>query len=183
MLHYEKDMFMNLSKKLSDNNLLKPFISIYNKALAFLHSHPFLRCLLIAFFTLIVSESLCRHSVFDAFAFIFESPFAFFFNYLIILLTFSTALFFPKKAFALATVASVWLILSLINCIVLAYRITPFSAIDFSIAINMLGIIDIYLNLFQLSLIVIGGILFITLFVIFWKKNHSTKIDFKLKLC
>lgn len=170
---------MNLSKKLSDNNLLKPFISIYNKALAFLHSHPFLRCLLIAFFTLIVSESLCRHSVFDAFAFIFESPFAFFFNYLIILLTFSTALFFPKKAFALATVASVWLILSLINCIVLAYRITPFSAIDFSIAINMLGIIDIYLNLFQLSLIIIGGILFITLFVIFWKKNHSTKIDFK----
>ncbi|MBQ4116914.1 MAG: LTA synthase family protein, partial [Clostridia bacterium] len=136
-------------------------------------------CLLIAFFTLIVSESLCRHSVFDAFAFIFESPFAFFFNYLIILLTFSTALFFPKKAFALATVASVWLILSLINCIVLAYRITPFSAIDFSIAINMLGIIDIYLNLFQLSLIIIGGILFITLFVIFWKKNHSTKIDFK----
>ena len=179
MLHYEKDMFMNSSKKLSDNNLLKPFISIYNKALAFLHSHPFLRCLLIAFFTLIVSESLCRHSVFDAFAFIFESPFAFFFNYLIILLTFSTALFFPKKAFALATVASVWLILSLINCIVLAYRITPFSAIDFSIAINMLGIIDIYLNLFQLSLIIIGGILFITLFVIFWKKNHSTKIDFK----
>lgn len=170
---------MNLSKKLSENNIVKSFVLFFKKALAFLHSHPFLRCLIIAFFTLIVSESLCRHSVFDAFAFIFESPFAFFFNYLIILLTFSTALFFPKKAFALATVASVWLILSLINCIVLAYRITPFSAIDFSIAINMLGIIDIYLNLFQLSLIIVGGILFITLFVIFWKKNHSTKIDFK----
>ncbi len=170
---------MNSSKKLSENRILKPFLNFSRKTLAFFRAHLFLRCLCIAFFTLIVSESLCRHSVFEAFAFLFDSPYAFFYNYIIILLTLSAALYFPKKAFALATVSSVWIILSLINCIILSYRVTPFSAIDFSIAINMLGIIDIYLNLFQLSLIIIGGLLLITLFVIFWKKNASTKIDFK----
>lgn len=135
--------------------------------------------MLIALVTLLISEALCRHSVIQPFVFLFKSPFQFFYNYLIILSTFSAALFFPKKGFALAVVSSVWLILSLINCIVLSFRITPFSAIDFSIAINMLGIIDIYLNLFQLSLIILGSILFIGLFVLFWKKNPSSKIDFK----
>lgn len=170
---------MNLVKSLSESKSAKPFVFFSKKTYNYLHIHLYLRCLIIAFFTLIISESLSRHSVFEAFAFLFESPYAFFYNYLIILLTFSAALFFPKKAFALTTVSSVWIILSLINCIVLSYRITPFSAIDFSIAINMLGIIDIYLNLFQLSLIIIGGLLLITLFIIFWKKNASTKIEFK----
>lgn len=156
------------------------FFGIFCKnIISFFRKHPLFRCLCAAFAILILSESLCRHSLFEAFAFLVKSPFVFFFNYLIILLTLSLALFFPKKGFALAVTSAFWLILSFINCLVLLFRVTPFSAIDFSIAINMLGIIDIYLNLFQLALIIIGSAAFITLLIFIWKKNPSSKIDFK----
>ena len=117
--------------------------------------HPFIKGCIISFLLLIVCESLCRHSVIDAFKFIVDAPYAFYFNYLIILLTISIAEFFPKESFAVTIASAFWFVLSFINFVVLFMRATPFSAIDFSIVINMLGIIDIYLNLFQLALI--GG--------------------------
>ena len=141
--------------------------------------HPLLRCIILAFTVLIFSEALCRHSVFEAFEFLYSSPVPFLYNYLIILCTLSAALFFPKKGFALTVISAVWLILSFVNCLVLLFRVTPFSAIDFSIAINMLGIIDIYLNVFQLILIILGSGAFITLLIFIWKKNPVSKINLK----
>lgn len=151
----------------------------FHKILAFFRTHPFLRLLFMALLILYISEVLNRHSIIAPFTFVFDKPYAVLYNYLIILATFSPALFFPKKGFALGVIAASWFILSFINFLVLLFRITPFSAIDFSIAINMLGIIDIYLNLFQLTLLIIGALLLIGLFIIFWKKNPSSKIDFK----
>ncbi len=151
------------------------FKYIYSKADIFFQRHSIISFSIAAFITLIISETLCRHSIAEAFNFVADAPYAFFFNYLIILTTFATAHFFPKKSFALTVVTAIWLILSLVNCIILLFRVTPFSAIDFSIAINMLGIIDIYLNIFQLALIVVGSAAFITLLVIIWKKCPTVK--------
>ena len=144
---------------------------------SFFKKHPFLRCELIALGVLLICEALCRHSLFGAFEFIIKSPFPFLFNYLIILSTIAVAHFFPKEIFSMTIVCATWIILSLINCFVLYFRVTPFSAIDFSIVINMLGIIDIYLNIFQLILIIIGSIAFITLLVLIYRKTPSFKVN------
>jgi len=125
-----------------------------------------------------ISETMSRHSLLQPWVFLFRSPFAFLFNYLIILLTFSVALFFKKESFAITITAAFWLVMSLVNGIILFFRLTPFSAIDFSIAINMLGIIDIYLNVFQLILIVVGAIAFILLLILIWRKTATTKVFF-----
>ena len=160
-----------------EQKIHKKLTSFFEKPLKYLQKHTFIRCLILSLGVLILCETLSRHSFFDAIAFGFKSPYAFLFNYLIILATMSIAKFFPKEGFALTIMSAFWLILSLINCVVLCFRTTPFSAIDFSIVINMLGIIDIYLNIFQLVLIIIGAIGFIALLVLIYRKSPSIKVD------
>lgn len=145
---------------------------------AFFKKHRLTQCAVLALLTLLVMEAICRHSIVSPFLWIAKAPYAFFFNYLIVLLTFSVAIFFPKETFSLTLTASFWIILSIVNGVLLLFRTTPFSAIDLSIVINMLGIIDIYLNIFQLILIVVGSLAFITLMVILWKKTAALKINF-----
>ena len=169
---------MNIQLKKGCQTAIKACVSAEKKTVAFFKLHEYLRCILLAFLTVIISETLCRHSFIAAFEFLFDAPFAFFYNFLIILTTISLSLFCPKKGFATTVIIAGWLILSLVNCIVLSFRITPFSAIDFSIAINMLGIIDIYLNLFQLSLIIIGIAMFLTLLVFIWKRTPHPRSTF-----
>ena len=160
------------------SSLLKKIKSYFQITVSFLADHPFIRCFVLAFITLFLSETMSRHSFIEPWAFLFRSPLAFLFNYLIILLTFSVALFFKRESFAITITASFWLGMSLVNGIILFFRLTPFSAIDFSIAINMLGIIDIYLNIFQLILIILGIIALILLLILIWKKTSKTKVFF-----
>ncbi|MBQ6702032.1 MAG: LTA synthase family protein [Clostridia bacterium] len=170
---------MNAKTKENFKNILKKVKQFPRKCLSYFRLHPFLRCLFISFLMLYLGEALSRHSVFGPIVFLFKSPYSFLFNYLIILLTYSIALFFPRKGFALAVVSTVWLALTVTNCIILIFRLTPFSATDFSMVVNMMGIIDIYLNLFQLLLIIAGILLFIALLIFFWRKNPKSKVDFK----
>ena len=148
------------------------------KTVNFFKKHTFLRCCLLALVTLILSEALSRHSLLSPFKFLLSTPFVFLFNYLIILATFSLAMLFPKESFALVIITSFWLIISIVNCILLSFRATPFSAIDFSLAITMLGIIDVYLSFFELLLIIVGSILFIIALVLIWKKTTKVKVNF-----
>lgn len=174
---------MELNTRTKKSGFFKKAKFVCKKAVAkvtrFERKHSIIYILIVSLIVLLLCEMLCRHSFFDAFAFIYKSPYAFFYNYLIILITISMSLFFAKKGFVITITSSAWLILAFVNCIVLCFRTTPFSAIDFSIAINMLGIIDIYLNLFQLILIIVGIISFIFLLIYIWKKTKKEKIDFK----
>lgn len=170
-------IFTNKGQKAMKQKFLDKLKKFWNNLQEQSQKHPFIRCCLLSLLLLLVCESLCRHSVIDAFRFAIDAPYAFFFNYVIILCTVSIAEFFPKESFSITITSAFWLILSFINFIVLCFRTTPFSAIDFSIAINMLGIIDIYLNIFQLALIIVGIIAFITLLVLIYKKSPSIKVN------
>ena len=152
--------------------------SLIKNISVFFKNHTFIRCEIISLLVLIICETLCRHSFIDAVQFAFKSPYPFVYNYLIILFTTSIALFFSKEVFSVTIASAFWIILSLVNCIVLCFRLTPFSAVDFSIAINMLGIIDIYLNIFQLILIVVCIIAFIAVLVLIYRKTPSFKVNF-----
>lgn len=152
--------------------------NICKKCVNFFKKHTFLRCCLLALVTLFLSEALSRHSLFAPFKFLLSTPFVFLFNYLIILATFSLAMLFPKESFALVIISSFWLIISIVNYILLSFRATPFSAIDFSLAITMLRIINVYLSFFELLLIVIGSIIFIIALVLIWKKTTKVKVNF-----
>lgn len=79
----------------------------------------------------IIIESLSRKSLISGIGYMFSSPVLFSFNALIIMLTLSVALFFKREIFVFITVAVVWLCFGVANFVILHFRVTPFSAVDF----------------------------------------------------
>ena len=73
-------------------------------------------------------------------------------NWLMIAAFLSFTYFIPKRIFAQAVVALVFVGLGIINCILLYTRITPLEAVDFSILRTGISIVNIYLTVLQLIL-------------------------------
>lgn len=94
---------------------------------------PVAVCVFLAVLLNLLIEALSRHSLLKSFLFLWNAPFSFLCDTLIILLTLMTALFFRRRLFVLSVVSTVWVLLGLANCILLGFRTTPLSAVDFRI--------------------------------------------------
>lgn len=103
-----------------------------------------------------VIEILSRHSLIDAFVFLIQAPYAFAFSALIIFATLSISLLTPCKVFLQALFSVIWLGLGVANCVLLAKRVTPFSVNDLELIPSVFRIFRVYLNPFEIALIVIG---------------------------
>ncbi len=111
--------------------------------------------LLAALMTFLV-EWLSRRSFLATVAFLVESPLAYLTNYGIILLTLLLALLFPRRVAGAALMSAVWGVLGVAQCIVLMSRVTPLSAVDITIALSVITIINAYLTPWQIALICVG---------------------------
>ena len=103
----------------------------------------------------IIIESLSRKSLISGIGYMFSSPVLFSFNALIIMLTLSVALFFKREIFVFITVAVVWLCFGVANFVILHFRVTPFSAVDFTMintAISVSGHYLTVLNVLMMAL-------------------------------
>lgn len=87
---------------------------------------------------------------------IFTNPVLFLYNTLIILVTMSVVLLFHRKVFVYCTVSVVWLLLAITNFVVLCSRKTPFTAMDIYLIEDAIKVIPVYLNAFQIILIVLA---------------------------
>ena len=144
------------SKPLSVSRLLSFLNRIYS---CFEHAtvrRPFLTPAIIALSLNLIIEMLGRRSVIDGFAHLFLHPYIFFINALILFVTLMSAFLFARRAFVYCCVSVCWLILGITNFVLLGMRNTPLAAIDFGLIVSCLGIINIYLNLFQMILIGLG---------------------------
>jgi len=99
-------------------------------------------------------ESLSRHDLFGGFKYLFEHPVLFVYNALFIFVTLHVSLLFKRRTLAAAFIAFVWLVFGIVNCIVLFFRTTPFSAVDFRLLDNAIDVVTLYLELWQLILII-----------------------------
>lgn len=117
-----------------------------------------LYCFAVSFFGEFLLEILGRRSLVGALSFVFHTPLVFFYNILIVFFTLSLSLLFHRRGFVMGLIAAAWLICGVTNCIVLGYRITPFSAIDILMVSDMFSMINIYFNIFQIILL-FGGLL------------------------
>ena len=120
----------------------------------FHHSAVFI-CLVLAIVLDVVLESLGRHSVFKAISYVWNQPLIFLYNCSIIFFTLTLSLLMRKRVFGYCVISFAWLILGITNCIVLGFRITPFSAIDMLMARNTITIIDKYFEMWQIILIAV----------------------------
>ena len=126
-------------------------------------------------------EALSRKSLIAAVKYAINSPLLFAFNTLIIMLTLSIAMFFKREVFALTTISVVWVILH--------FRVTPFSAVDFTLIKSAISVSSHYLNLFTIAMIIVAiFVVLIGLICLFRKapvnEQHGyRKIIFSILCC
>ena len=136
---------------------------------------PFVGYLMLALVLNLFLETLSRHSLIKAAAFIGRSPLVFIYNAFIIFVTLSLVLFAKRKVFATIFVCAVWVISAFANWIVLCFRTTPFSAIDILMLRNVMTMLDKYMTKWQMVLSAIGIVLVIALLVYLYIRLPKTQ--------
>ena len=111
-------------------------------------------------------EILGRRSILKAVLFVWNNPLVYIYNVSICFFTLSFCLLVRRRVFLMCLVLACWMTVGVCNCVVLGYRITPFSFIDITMISDVFSMMDIYFNNFQQILIFGGLILLIILIVI-----------------
>lgn len=104
----------------------------------------------------LVIESLNRKSLIAGVGYMVGSPLLFCFNTLIILLTLSFALFFKREIFVFVSVSAVWLLFGIANYIILHFRVTPFSAVDFTLIKSAISVSGHYFSMLNIAMVVVA---------------------------
>ncbi len=126
-------------------------------------------CAIVSLLSNFVIESLSRHSVIDGFLHIFESPRVFLYNSLVIFVVSLLSLFFKKRIFAITLSVFPFIVLGIINCAVLAHRVTPVSATDFVKLSSIFSIFNLYVEGWVLALLVVAVICIIIGFILLYR--------------
>ncbi len=108
---------------------------------------------LLSLLLLTVLECLSRRSLTEGLLFPFRSPIPWLVNYGIILMTTLLALPFRRRVAVVSLISAVWLGLGIAECVLLSFRVTPLTAVDFSILASVITIINIYLSPLQIILL------------------------------
>lgn len=105
-----------------------------------------------------IIESFSRKSFFSTLGYMFHNPLLFVFNTLIIMLTLSIAMFFKREIFVLSAVSMVWLVFGIVNFVILQFRVTPFSAVDFTLITSAIKVSSHYFNIFSIAMMIVAVI-------------------------
>lgn len=125
----------------------------------------------------LVIESLSRQNILGGITYMLESPILFIFNTLIIMLTLSVAMFFKRQWFMIATVTVIWLTFGITDFVILQFRRTPFSAVDFLLIKHAIRVSGHYLNLGSIILMAICAIAAIAGLIFLWLKAPKVKVE------
>ncbi len=125
---------------------LKKVKGFFERAYCFFVKHTVLFCFLYSVAVNLAVEMLCRQSPLEGLLHVFESPYVFFYNTFAIFTVNLICLFFKKRSFVLAVTAAPFIVLAVVNCAVLSYRVTPISATDFVKIKSIFGIFNLYLE-------------------------------------
>lgn len=118
----------------------------------------------------LVIEALNRKSLLSGLGYMVDSPLLFCFNVLIILLTLSFALFFKREIFVFVSISTVWLLFGIVNYIILHFRVTPFSAVDFMLIKSAISVSGHYFSTLNIAMLVVALCLVVFLMACLYKK-------------
>lgn len=128
-------------------------------------------------------ETLARlsSSVAGGFIFMFQHPLVFLYNCLIIFATLCLSFLFRNRHFFVILFGGIWIALGVVNGIILANRMTPFTTNDIQEIGDAMTIATTYLSKMQIVLL-IGGIVVIAAFLTYiFRRNrkHAEKVEYK----
>lgn len=141
---------------------------VINKIWSYELSHIFVYSLVIN----MVMECLNKRSIAGLMS-IFTSPVIFLMNTMIIMMTMSVAYLFRRRVFAYALVAVIWLLIAVVNFVVLCSRKTPFTAMDIYLIRDAIKVIPLYINIFQMLLIVLCLVLVVMGLIVLWRRSEK----------
>lgn len=141
-------------------------------------------CLMLGLICNLAVETLSRKSVIDMGMYLFQRPFVFLYNSLIIALVLSLALLVRKRIFVFSLISALWIGMGLVNSILLVFRTTPFTAVDLRLIKSAFAVLDMYFSATQIVMLVFllffvaVGLVFLFLKTpreerIVWKKSIS----------
>ncbi len=111
---------------------------------------------------------------------IIEQPFIFLWGVLAIMAMLSISLLFKRRYCAMIVISFIWIAFGVVDFVLLSYRVTPFTAVEFKLINAALGVINKYVSppLMVLLILVIAGV--VALFVYCWRKaprvEHPNRI-------
>ena len=156
------------------SEFIKKIFSPIGRVLApiakFISSRPLLEYFIFTTVIYFTVDILCRRSFVEPFEFAVNSPFIFFFNYLIVAFTMSLSMISYHKYFFYMLNVSLWLTISITNYVIQSMRTNPFSAIDLKVVLSAFEVIPKYIGWGGIILILAAFVLAGILLVILWKK-------------
>lgn len=124
-------------------------------------------------------EILNHSSVLSGIGYAFTHPLSFLFGCAVVLIPLSLTQFFKHRLFVYVLVLSLWMTLGITNGVVIAFRSTPLSAIDFYVIRSALSMITVYINIWQLALIAAAFVALVILLVFIFRRCRKYAVNYK----
>lgn len=119
----------------------------------------------------LVIEAISRHSLFEAWGYMTETPLVFLYNAFMIFMTFSVVYLFRRRVFMRIIISVLWLVLGVANGYMLLKRVTPFNAQDLKVAKDAVSLINNYFNNFELIIVAVGLGAVVIWVISMWKRG------------
>lgn len=161
------------------------YLSVLEKFYAILSSKNNLLIFLAAWSFIInyFLEASVRKNLLLGFIHIATQPLTFLYNSLIVFSSFVLILFFKRRLFYFTVVSIIWYALAITDYVLLLSRNTPLNASDFRIVKSAVGIIKIYLNLFEQIMVLCLIIFAIFLLVVAFVKGKKSERNIHYSGC
>ncbi|MGI6006591.1 MAG: sulfatase-like hydrolase/transferase [Ruminococcus sp.] len=132
----------------------------------------------------LIMEAICRHSFYDAVSYMLDSRLVFLYNAFLIFVTTTLVYLTRRRIFARTLIFAIWLILGIINGVVLACRVTPFTGPDLKLVTESLRILNKYLSVGMVVVVIILFILLIAglVFLAVKAPKYKGKMYYRLNI-
>lgn len=131
-----------------------------------------------------VIEAISRHSLADAWTYMTSRPWVFLYNAFLIFTTSMLAYLFRRRTLVRLIIGAFWLILGIVNGVLLANRVTPFTGPDLKLISDAAKVMNKYLSPTMIVFVVILLVLLLLFFIWLWVRGpkFSGKIHWVLNL-
>lgn len=116
-------------------------------------------------------EGISRHSLFEAWDYMTETPLVFLYNAFMIFMTFSIVYLFRRRVFVRIIISVLWMVLGVCNGYMLLKRVTPFNAQDLKVATDAVSLINNYFNPFELVILSVGIVAVVVWVISMWRRG------------
>ena len=148
-----------------------PFAQKMKPVYAFMNRFSLVFHVLLACVINLAIEAISRHSLFEAWDYMVDTPMVFLYNAFMIFMTFTIVYLFRRRVFARIIIGVLWLALGVCNGYMLLKRVTPFNAQDLKVASDAVSLINNYFNPFELVVLVVGIAAVVIWVVSMWRRG------------